>query len=119
MSIFIVLWLYLLTTQLRCLQKNNIGHTKGHDKTKISVLGPLLLISNLTFKNLKIQIGTDENSKDAIYVMKGSKVKFEYCHINSPVNTVLYAIDENSQIYMYGCVLELLLIDVILIHLFE
>ena len=28
MAIFIVLWPYLLTTKLRCLQKNNIGHTK-------------------------------------------------------------------------------------------
>ena len=28
MSVFIVLWPYLLTTKLRCLQKNNIGHTK-------------------------------------------------------------------------------------------
>ena len=27
MAIFIVLWPYLLTTKLRCLQKNNIGHT--------------------------------------------------------------------------------------------
>ena len=27
MTIFIVLWPYLLTTKLRCLQKNNIGHT--------------------------------------------------------------------------------------------
>ena len=106
MVLFIILWPFLSTTKLRCWQKNNIGHTKGHDNTKISVLGPLLLTNNVTFKNLKIQVGTDENSKDAIYVMKGSKVKFEYCHINSPVNTVLYAIDENSQIYMYGCVLD-------------
>ena len=29
MVIFIVLWPYLLATKLRCLQKNNIGHTKG------------------------------------------------------------------------------------------
>ena len=29
MAIFIVLWPYLFTTKLRCLQKNNIGHTKG------------------------------------------------------------------------------------------
>ena len=28
MAIFIVIWPYLLTTKLRCLQKNNIGHTK-------------------------------------------------------------------------------------------
>ena len=28
MTVFIVLWPYLLTTKLRCLQKNNIGHTK-------------------------------------------------------------------------------------------
>ena len=27
MAIFIVLWPYLLTTKLRCLQKTNIGHT--------------------------------------------------------------------------------------------
>ena len=27
MAIFIVLWPYLLTTKLRCLQKKNIGHT--------------------------------------------------------------------------------------------
>ena len=29
MVIFIVLWPYLLTTKLRCLQKNNIGHTRS------------------------------------------------------------------------------------------
>ena len=28
MAVFIVLWPYLLTTKLRCLQKNNIEHTK-------------------------------------------------------------------------------------------
>ena len=28
MAVFIVLWPYLLTTKLRCLQKNNIVHTK-------------------------------------------------------------------------------------------
>ena len=28
MTFFLVLWPYLLTTKLRCLQKNNIGHTK-------------------------------------------------------------------------------------------
>ena len=28
MAVLIVLWLYLLTTKLRCLQKNNIEHTK-------------------------------------------------------------------------------------------
>ena len=27
---FILLWPYLLTTKLRCLQKNYIGHTKQH-----------------------------------------------------------------------------------------
>ena len=27
MAIFIALWPYLVTTKLRCLQKNNIGHT--------------------------------------------------------------------------------------------
>ena len=35
MAVFVVLWPYLLTTELRCLQKNNIGHTKrGGQKTK-------------------------------------------------------------------------------------
>ena len=29
MIIFLVLWPYLLTTKLRCLQKNNIGHAKA------------------------------------------------------------------------------------------
>ena len=28
MAIFVVLWSYLLTTKLSCLQKNNFGHTK-------------------------------------------------------------------------------------------
>ena len=28
MAVFIVSWPYLLTTKPRCLQKNNIGHTK-------------------------------------------------------------------------------------------
>ena len=27
MVVFIVLWPYLITTKLRCWQKNNIGHT--------------------------------------------------------------------------------------------
>ena len=30
MVIFVVLWPYLLTTKLSCLQKNNFGHTKAH-----------------------------------------------------------------------------------------
>ena len=28
MAILVVLWSYLLSTKLRCLQKNNFGHTK-------------------------------------------------------------------------------------------
>ena len=28
MAIFVVLWSYLLTTKLSCLQKNNFGHTR-------------------------------------------------------------------------------------------
>ena len=36
MAIFIVLWPYLLTTKLRCLQKNNMGHTNLSDRTKHS-----------------------------------------------------------------------------------
>ena len=28
MAVLIVLWPYLLTSKLRCLQKNNTGHTK-------------------------------------------------------------------------------------------
>ena len=28
MAFFVVLWSYLLTTKLSCLQKNNFGHTK-------------------------------------------------------------------------------------------
>ena len=27
MAVFVVLWPYLLTTKLSCLQKNNFGHT--------------------------------------------------------------------------------------------
>ena len=27
MDVFLVLWPYLLTTKIRCLQKNDIGHT--------------------------------------------------------------------------------------------
>ena len=30
MLVFIVLWPYLLTTKLRCLHKNKIGHTSAH-----------------------------------------------------------------------------------------
>ena len=29
MADFVVLWPYLLTTKLSCLQKNNFGHTKS------------------------------------------------------------------------------------------
>ena len=42
MAIFIVLWPYLSTTKLRCLQKNNIGHTTqggssyGESEKKVS-----------------------------------------------------------------------------------
>ena len=36
MAVFIVLWPYFLTTKLRCLQKNNIGHTNPH----LLFLGP-------------------------------------------------------------------------------
>ena len=68
--------------------------------------GPLHICTNVVFKNLKIQVGTDENSKDAIYVMNASKATFEYCHLVSPCNTVLYALNENTQIYLYGCVLD-------------
>ena len=44
-------------------------------------IGPLHLCRNVVFKNLKIQVGNDENSKDAIYVMNAAKVTFDYCHI--------------------------------------
>ena len=32
MAVFIVLWPYLLTTKIRCLQKNKIGHTNAPTK---------------------------------------------------------------------------------------
>ena len=36
MAVFIVLWSYLLTTKLRCLQKNNIGHSnEGENEESI------------------------------------------------------------------------------------
>ena len=40
MAIFVVLWSYLLTTKLRCLQKNNFGHTTGaqHSRGQIKTL---------------------------------------------------------------------------------
>ena len=31
MAVFILLWPYLLTTKLRCFQKNNIGYIKMED----------------------------------------------------------------------------------------
>ena len=35
MAIFVVFWSYLLTTTLKCLQKNNFGHTiQGDISTK-------------------------------------------------------------------------------------
>ena len=37
MAVFIVLWPYLLHTKLRCLQENNIGHTKPLQPIKKSV----------------------------------------------------------------------------------
>ena len=64
------------------------------------------MCKNVAFKNLKIQVGNDENSKEAIYVINGSKVTFDYCHIVSPCNTVIYALNENTQICLYGCVLD-------------
>ena len=39
MAVFIVLWPYLPTTKLRCLQKNKIGHTKdGVKNVKITTV---------------------------------------------------------------------------------
>ena len=35
---YVVLWPYLLTTKLRCLQKNNIGHTIVHSACCIVVV---------------------------------------------------------------------------------
>ena len=35
MDVFIVLWSYLLTTKLRCLQKNNIGHNTKYSFNKL------------------------------------------------------------------------------------
>ena len=37
MVIFIVLWPYLLTAKLRCLQKNNIGHTIEGDSLEMDL----------------------------------------------------------------------------------
>ena len=48
MVIFIVLWPYLLTTKLRCLQKNNIGHTmQGGDFTSRDGNGQMSIYGGL------------------------------------------------------------------------
>ena len=38
MAIFVVLWYYLLTNKLSCLQKNNFGHTKRQGLVKVLTL---------------------------------------------------------------------------------
>ena len=47
MVVFIVFLSCLFTTKLRCLQKNNIGHTKAYGRHKI--------IKNDTFENLVLE----------------------------------------------------------------
>ena len=48
MDVFIVLWPYLLTTKVRCLQKNNIGHTmQGGDFTSRDGNGQMSIYGGL------------------------------------------------------------------------
>ena len=54
MAIFIVLWPYLLTTKLRCLQKSNIGHT-NMDTAKQNKLGSRY-VGNAKFVSLTQKI---------------------------------------------------------------
>ena len=42
MAVFIVLWPYLLTTKLRCLQRNNSGHSKMHVRYPHTSMHPFL-----------------------------------------------------------------------------
>ena len=45
MAVFIVLWPYLLTIKLRCLKKNNIGHTKQQQGS--SLMEAFLIVASI------------------------------------------------------------------------
>ena len=48
-AVFIVLWPHLLTTKLRCLLKNNFGHTNQADVTRKA--HPLKAVMTALFEN--------------------------------------------------------------------
>ena len=88
MAVFIVLWPYLLTTKLRCLQKNNIGHTIIHIKNgqnlfnniyrynmAISVLkfpGEGCKIAQILAKNNYTLVAVLNSNSNSIYVSSES-----------------------------------------------
>ena len=46
MAIFIVLWSYLFTNELSCLQKNKSGHTNVRPTNFFCIMEPVKVLSN-------------------------------------------------------------------------
>ena len=99
-KIFVQEGIYEINTGYFEVKKSIEVVGEGHDKTIIK--GPWAIKSSASFKKLKFEIGQDEQSKDAIYVMNGSVAKFELCHFVSPVNTLVYLLSSGNQINLKG-----------------
>ena len=71
MAIFVILWSYLLTTKLSCLQKNNFGHTNQGTLEKQESICPYCNYKARALHKLKIHI----DSKHQGNLLKGIHYK--------------------------------------------
>ena len=78
----------------------------GSSTDQCSVHGTLKIHSEnkIIFRRLKLEVGDSAESKDAIYLTKGSLV-FEDCLIESTVNSLFYVL-EDCQLSLVRCVLD-------------
>ena len=77
MAIFIVLWPYLLTTKLRCLQKNNFGHTKYTYQASYKEEAWVLLVY-LCNEQIFCQAVSKVHTKFILEVLRDQPIKFNH-----------------------------------------
>jgi len=82
----------------------------GASNNDCSIHGTIKIWAKLgvKFKRIKLEVGEDAESSDALYVL-GGKAKFEDCLIEVPVNTGIYVIgqqDIQTQLELTFCIVD-------------
>ena len=93
-AVFIVLWPYLLTTKIRCLQKNNFGHTM-HSTYSFSVFVVFLVV--FLHMDSIIQYYRSQKSQVSILSQRDEKLEKSY-----HTDTHTLALESRPELWILG-----------------